>query len=295
MSEHGRDGRYHGALTSRPMPTDDPQLEALPGATRATLAMVWRVRAAMERRVADSFGVVEDALRARGANAELVALAHRAIDDEHRHAELSRRVASRYAGRDLPAPELLPLVVPRLEGASPAVRSTLHVVGQCILNETTAAAYLELCMHHATGSTARWGLRELLADEVDHGRIGWAHLASLPEAERRALSPWLLPLAFLNLRVWRQETIDENFDDPAFAEHGAPNAGDVEAALSSALGDLIVSGFARLGMDVSELCAWRDLGAPTDEPPLGLSRALDARGPGLSFALSRRRAAPRGA
>lgn len=276
VSEHRKDGRYHGALTSRPMPAEDARLEALPQATRETLAAVWRVRAAMERRVADSFQVIVDALRARDASAELVALAHRAIDDEHRHAELSRVVASRYAGREVPAPERLPLVVPRLEGASPAVRSTLHVVGQCILNETTAAAYLELCMHHATGSTAQWGLRELLADEVDHGRIGWAHLASLPADERRGLSPWLLPLAFLNLRVWRQETIDENFADPVFAEHGAPNAADVEAALSSALGDLIVTGFARLGMDTSELRAWLDVGAPTDAPPVGLSRVLGA-------------------
>lgn len=275
-SAHGKDGRYQGALTSRPMPARDPHLDALPQATRETLAAVWQARAAMERRVADSFQVIEEALRSRNASDELIALAHRAIDDEHRHAELSRQVASRYAARALPAPERLPLVVPRLEGASPSVRHTLHVVGQCILNETTAAAYLELCLHHATGATASWGLRELLADEVDHGRIGWAYLASLPVAERRALSPWLLPLSFLNLRAWRRETVDESFTDPAFAEHGAPNADDVEAALSGALDDLILRGFARLALDTSELRAWLDDGAPTSDPPTALSRMLGA-------------------
>ena len=275
-STYGVGGRYRGALTSRPMPDEDPRLDALPRATRETLAAVWQVRAAMERRVADSFQVIEDALRARGANDALVGLAHRAIDDEHRHAELSRRVASRYAARPLRAPERLPLTVPRLEGASPSVRHTLHVIGQCIFNETTAAAYLELSLHHATGTTAQWGLRELLADEVDHGRIGWAHLASLPIVERRALSPWLLPLAFLNLRAWRRETVDESFTDPVFAEHGAPSAHDVEATLSAALDDLILRGFAQLELDTSELRAWLDDGAPTSEPPTELSRTLGA-------------------
>lgn len=271
---HGTNGRYRGALTSRPMPERDPGLDALPLATRETLSAVWQVRAAMERRVADSFGVIEEALRARSASDELVALAHRAIDDEHRHAELSRQVASRYAARALPAPERLPLTVPRLEGASPFVRHTLHVIGQCILNETTAAAYLSLCLHRATGATAQWGLRELLADEIDHGRIGWAHLASLPLVERRAISPWLLPLSFLNLRAWRRETVDETFADPIFAQHGAPGADDVETALSTALDELILRGLAQLGLDTSELRAWLDDGAPTDEPPTALSRAL---------------------
>lgn len=273
-TSHGPEGRYAGALASRPIPDHDDALDTLPTPIRETLAAVWQSRAAMERRVADSFRVVEEALRARSASGELVALAHRAVDDEHRHAELSRRVASRYAARELPAPERLPLTIPRLEGASPGLRHTLHIVGQCILNETTAAAYLELCLQNATSATARWGLRELLADEVDHGRIGWAHVSSLPIAERRALSPWLLPLSFLNLRAWRRETVDESFVDPLFARHGSPAAADVETALTTALDALVLRGFTLLEIDTSEVRAWLEGGAPTTEPPTALSRAL---------------------
>jgi hypothetical protein len=273
-AEHGPDGRYGGALTSRPAPATDPSIAALSPKIRGQLAAVWLARAAMERRVADSFGVIRDALRARGAAPELVQMAHRAIDDEHRHAELSRVVASRYAGRELPPPERLPLEVPRLARASPATRDTLHIIGQCILNETTAAAYLELCMHHATGPTASWASRELLSDEVDHGRIGWAHVASLSPEARSDLSPWLLPLAYLNLRVWRKETIAENFEDPVFSEHGAPSAAAVEDALMTALRDLIIVGFAHLGLDVTELSAWVAAGAATDSPPTKYSRIL---------------------
>jgi hypothetical protein len=273
-------GRYRGAVTSRPMPVRDEALEALPRPIREELALVWLTRAAMERRVADSFAVVRDALERQRAAPELIALAARSIDDEYRHAELSRVVASRYAGRELPAPAMLELQIPALEGASEGTRDTLLVLGQCILNETTAAVYLELCAHHAVSTTAQWGIRELLADEIDHGRIGWAHLASRSPAQKAELASWLLPMAFLNLRVWRRETSEQSYEDPVFARHGAPLRSAVEKALVGALREIIVPGLTRAGLKTGELIAWlhNDGGspAPTNEPPLRFSKVLAA-------------------
>lgn len=277
--EHGPLGRYRGALTSRAEPNADPTIATLPRTTRDELSAIWLVRAAMERRVADAFSVIHSALASRQAPPELVELAARAIDDEYRHAELSRLVASRYAGREVSSPARLPLEVPRLAGARPELRETLHIVGQCILNETTAAAYLELCAHHAEGETARWAIRELLADEIDHARIGWAHIASLGVAARHELSDWLLPLAYLNLRVWRKETIDEGYSGGALAAHGAPAPADVEAALLAAQRGLICAGFEHVGVDASELEAWLASGADTTTPPVEHSRALRGRSP----------------
>jgi hypothetical protein len=254
VSEHGPSGRYRGALTSRPAPAEDLTIALLSSTDRAYLSEVWLVRAAMERRVADAFVVVGDALARRGAAYELIQLAARAVDDEYRHAELSRFVASRYAGRELNAPKRLTLEVPALTGASPELRATLHIVGHCVLNETTAAAYLELCLHKATGPTAHWASRELLADEVDHGRLGWGHLAALSPAERAQVTAWLLPLTYLNLRVWRKETVVEAAPNPVFEAHGAPNAVDVEAALSGCLNNLLIPGFEALGLDVAPPC-----------------------------------------
>src|SRR5688572_18276616 len=94
-------GRWGGRLTSRPLPSEDTSLEQLSAEERAVLARIWLHRAAMERRVADSFEVIRGALERRRAPDELVALAVRAVDDEHRHTELSRVVASRFAGREL--------------------------------------------------------------------------------------------------------------------------------------------------------------------------------------------------
>lgn len=260
-------GRWNGRLTSRPLPERDPSIDALPPRDRARLAETWLLRAAMERRVGDSFAVVRDALVRRNAPVELVALAERAIDDELRHEELSRVVASRFAGKELPLPSRLPLTVPRHEGAPPELRDTLHIVGQCVFNETTASAYLEASLAHAAdGTLAKAALRELLSDEIDHGRIGWAHLASLDARTRAAVGPWLHPMAFTNLREWRRETpVDPTHTDVMTAQ-GVPPAATIHEALLDALRTLIVPGLEELGMDVRALRGWIDAGAATTSP-----------------------------
>jgi hypothetical protein len=248
---------------------DDPSIDALSGDDRHDIATIWLYRAAMERRVADAFEVIRDALRRRNAAAQLVGLAARAVDDEYRHAELSRVVASRFAGTELAAPKRLALEVPKHARASAELRDTLFVVGQCVLNETTASAFLEVCLAHARGALARTALQELLSDEIDHGRIGWAHLASLPEATRAEVAHWLLPMAFLNLRTWREHSPEDPRHCEAWTLHGAPPADVTHAALVDALRTLIVPGLRDLRMRTDALERWLDDGAPTDRVPRG--------------------------
>mgnify|MGYP001546130774 CR=1 FL=1 len=189
-------------------------------------------------------------------------LAARAIDDERRHAELSHVVASRYAGRDLAAPARLPLTFPRHEQADARLRHVLHVVGQCCLNETIASAFLEAALAGTRTPLATAALRELLSDEIDHARLGWALLASVDDRTRESVAPWLPEMAIANLRMWR-EAPREYPDDPALAAHGAPTASVVEEALKMAFRDLIIPGFERLGIGVPEIEAWLARGAPT--------------------------------
>lgn len=264
---YGEDGRWGGSLTKRPLPAHDPSIDALSAADRRDIATIWLYRAAMERRVADAFEVVRDALRRRNAGPPLTALATRAIDDEYRHAELSRIVASRFAGTPLDAPARLVLEVPKHVRASPELKDSLFVVGQCVLNETTASAFLEVCLAHARGALARTALRELLSDEIDHGRIGWAYLASAPETTRAEIARWLLPMAFLNLRTWRAQSPDDPRHRETWTEHGAPPADVTHAALADALRTLIVPGLRDLRMRTDALERWLDDGAPTDRPP----------------------------
>lgn len=265
--EYGENGRWQGRLTKRPLPDTDRTIDMLGAKDRERLARIWVVRAAMERRVADSFEVIRQALERRGAAPDLIDAAVRAVDDEYRHTELSRLVASRYAGEELPTPARLPLEVPAHAGASPELRDTLFVVGQCVFNETTAGAFLETCLAHAEGPLAKSALRELLSDEIDHARMGWTYLASVSDQTRREVNRWLLPMAFLNLRTWRGETPDDPSHADALAGHGAPSAAILHPALVDALRTLIVPGFRELRMNTDALERWLDAGASTDRPP----------------------------
>lgn len=256
------DGRWGGKLTSRPLPDEDEDIDRLAPEERAVISEIWSGRAVSERRVADAFVVVRDALGALEADPSFVALATRAIDDEMRHTELSRRVASRYAQRELPPPPALPPSVPRHERAGERLRHVLHVVGQCCLNETIASSFLETTLSAAKTPLATSALRELLSDEVDHGRLGWALLGSVDDRTRREVEPWLPSMAIANLRMWR--TAPRRYPEGArIAAHGLPSEAVVEAALLRAFRDLIVPGFEHLAMDTAKLRAWLDAGAPT--------------------------------
>lgn len=253
-------GRWGGAVTSRPLPDADDEVREAPRALRDELACLWLSQAATEARVARSFALVAESLRALGADAGLVAMADRAVDDEHRHHALCRAMAERWHGAPVaPAPEL-PFAPPAHAAApSERARRALWIVGQCTFNETFASAYLALCSERAEHPMARAALRELLSDEIDHARVGWAFLHTCDEATRAVVQDWLLPLAVCNLREWRAVRLAE---DERLARHGIPPAGEVELALQRALSELIVPGLAHVGLDPRPLERWIREGSP---------------------------------
>lgn len=226
------------------------------------MAEIWLGRAANERRVSDSFAFIADALRALNANAALIELAVRAVDDELRHAEICRLVASRFHGSELEPPARLALTVPAHATASPDLRHTLHVVGQSCFNETIASAVLEASIAGARGALVSAALRELLSDEVDHARLGWAHLAATREELRAKVEKWIAALARGNLTMWR-DTPRRYATTVAMTEQGALTAQETEETLLAAIRDLVIPGFDKLGMSTTEVRAWLDRGAPT--------------------------------
>ena len=112
VHEYTEKGRWGGRLTNKPLPELDADIDALEPKLRERLASLWHIRSAMERRVGDSFSVVLGALERKRTNPQLIELARRAVDDEYRHEELSRHVASVYAGREMPRAERLVLNAP---------------------------------------------------------------------------------------------------------------------------------------------------------------------------------------
>ncbi len=260
LSPHGR---WNGRVTSRPLPDSAPAMRGLSGDERKLLADIWLSQCATERRVADSFAIVHRALVSLDADPGLIATAERAVDDEYRHTELCRLVACEYAGKSLANPPVLPSIHPAHETASSdRVRQCLYVLGQCAFNETFASAYLEAALHCAEVPYAKAAIRELLSDEVDHARIGWAFAATLPASERSEAQSWLVDLAVCNLREWRAIAL------PAVAKgvvtsHGVPPREKVERALMEVIEAVMIPGFERFGFDMREMRAWHKEGAPT--------------------------------
>ncbi len=255
-------GRWGGAVTQRPLPPADSEIDAMPAAQRTVLARLWWSQAATERRVAHSFAVVHGALSRLEVDGGIVATAARAVDDEHRHAALCQAMAARYMGAEpAPAPEL-PFSHPLHPAArSEEVRGALYVVGQCVFNETFASAYLAACLDAATHPLARFALRELLTDEIDHARVGWAFLATLPARLRADITDWLLPLGIANLREWRALTLPA--PDEELERHGIPARARVEEALVSALRGVIAPGVLHAGLRSAPFAEWAEGGART--------------------------------
>lgn len=249
---HPLPSRWQGRLTSRPLPDRDETIAALESADAEVLAATWLDRAAGERRVGVAFQVIAESLRALRAPEALLAYAERAIDDEIRHGEICRRVASRFAGRDLPLPDPWPLAVPEID-APAEVRHACYVIGQCVLNERTASVFLEGCLADASGPTVTAALRELLSDEIDHGRIGWAFLAALDPKAREAVAPWLVPLAAANLAQWGRVVQDSR---PALIAQGLASRALVEGAPLEAMNTLALPGLEMLGFQTASLRQW---------------------------------------
>ncbi len=216
-------------------------------AQRELIASVWLGRAAAEAGAAQTFRVVADCLRTLDAEPELVALARRAVGDELRHAELCWEVARHYGG-DLAQPAPTARELPHYDGASEELICSLHVVGQCCLNETTAGAFLERCLQHTTAELPRKTFLLLLSDEVDHARLGWAHLASprLSTETRAAIAAWLPSMIARNLRVWRARP--DTPPDPVYAQHGALPRDTVVQAVTAAVDELLIPGLAHVGI-----------------------------------------------
>jgi hypothetical protein len=243
----------------RPLPMHDPAIEALAPHTRAQLARIWADRARSELGAGSGFAIVVTELYALGAEPKVLALATRAAHDEVKHAELCHLLACAYAGEHLPMPRPKRVGMPAHAGADDTLRAHLHVVGLSCINETIAAAFVEACLLHAEAPLVRAIQTEHLADEVEHARVGWAHLASIspgapgtPGAAgadvRSAIAAWVPRLVDANVAHWRDRIAA--LPAAGIPAHAYPPRPEMLAAVDRAVAELVLPGFAHVGVPV---------------------------------------------
>ncbi len=230
------------------LPLDDASVDALDARTRARLGAQWESRATAELRVASIFASLSRDLLVTGADPAVLRIVTRAVSDEVRHAEICRVLAERYSGHPVawPAPGRVPM--PELEVAPENLRPTLHVVAMGCVNETIATAWLELSRAEATSPLARAALRELMADDIHHARMGWAHLASsfVTTEMRRQIGAWVHALLEAAAAPWLRRARVTMVE--GCASHGVPSLAKTRALVAETVDQVILPGLEQLGI-----------------------------------------------
>jgi hypothetical protein len=160
---------------------------------RARVAGTWAFRTRAEIEAAARFARMATELAEIGATDVVARGAKEAAADEERHRDLCARLAARWG-----EPNALQHVPPRerigRSGMDPRDRLLWEVVAVCCVSETMNTSLMTRCLEVAKDAEIRATLDELLKDEVNHARLGWAHLAAERAAGRGEFLRDVLPL-----------------------------------------------------------------------------------------------------
>lgn len=210
---------------------------------RQRVADYWWQRAQGELTSWYGFQQVLADLRAEGAAPAVLELAERAVGDEYQHAQWCRDWAMHFGH---PGGE----IVPRGERAiafrgATEVENRLLRIALCCMNETVGCVVLRHVRPVLTLNELRELNRRHMADELQHSRVGWAHLAAASAEQRAFLSRWLPAL----LRLVRQGWCDGPEQDlEELVPFGYFSKRLLRAAHDEAVESLILPGFQHLGV-----------------------------------------------
>jgi hypothetical protein len=226
----------------------DVMVSNLDVTARRTLGALWVRRAQSELTASQVFaGLARDCSRG-DVPAVVAELSERAVEDERFHAILSAHVAAHYLGA--PPPEPVPAgSALRFESCDAALALGLRLILHSALNETVAAAYLRECHREAASPLMRAATRELLRDEIDHARIGWAYLASaeLGPRMRENFCRELPALLSLVTRAWHEPLTEAEYP----LGHGILSLERTREVMAHALKDLALPGLATFGLQTA--------------------------------------------
>lgn len=234
----------------------DPVIDATPADDRAALAAIWQKRAGLELCVASTFSSMAVELLEHGATQTVHEIVAQAVRDEVHHAQISADLAARYRGGPTVWPDPEPNPIPTFRQTKGPMHALLYIVVECCINETTACAILEASIAQAESPLVKAALTRILADEVDHARVGWAHLASAwvtPEM-RRELPSWLQWLHEAN----HHDLLGDDTPLPRekYPAHGMLSRRRAREVTYATLMDVVFPGYRRAGVDPSAAEEW---------------------------------------
>ena len=226
--------------------------------TRQELAARWAYRARLEHDAAARFRRLAGRLEAAGFDRELVAIAALAEEQEREHVRLCSELAARFGH----APVLGEPVIGEVAPAGWGLRDRVvyEVVAFCCVTETANASIVTASADDVDDNRVRRAVRRILADEVQHSRLGWRFLAThAPTDAQRAWIGGYLP-AMLRGAI-RAEVFEPQIiigDEVTMQKFGTlPLAGRREA-LVTGMREVLLPGLAQYGVDTGPAAAVLD-------------------------------------
>ena len=219
-------------------------------------ASLWAYRATVELEAAARFDRLAETAQREGAEPIVVELARGAGDDERRHHERCVELVEHLGGR-WSAP-LRITAQPVRSGLGSARADLLYeLVAMSCVTETLSAALLMEMRAAAADDLVRDVIHEVLVDEVDHSRLGWAHLA----AESRRCSVGFLGdrLPAMLADTVAEELFGPDADaSPELDGLGALSRGTRKAVFAATMLDVVFPGLRRFGIDTGAGERWLD-------------------------------------
>lgn len=206
-----------------------------------SVGRVWQHRERVEREAAALFEHHAGELAAVGAPAAVVELARRAADDERDHAARCRALVDRFSPglASLPPAPAEPLGPRELSRRQRALYASVAL--SCV-TETLSAALLLAMRARARDELVADTVHRIARDEIDHSRLGWAHLAA---AARAGYVAWLAPHVPAMLRAAVAAEVA-----PATADlsgYGILSRAEVDHIVHRTITTVIAPGLARFG------------------------------------------------
>jgi hypothetical protein len=207
----------------------------------------------------DLFARVASAIALHGAPIDLVAAAAAIPSDEIRHADITLRMASLLAGREVTVDVNKKLLTKRYTHEMTQEELDDFVIEVPAIGETLACALLKACVDRATDPTVKALYANIVRDEVHHARFGWYYLAwrapQWTRAERQRVADRMgANVVEVERRFWNGR------DAPARARKAARALGVLDSpsqrvVVRRIMEDEIVPGLDALGLGASH--AWR--------------------------------------
>ncbi len=241
----------------RAIPWEALNPNALSKSQRAIVGGDWLARMKQEHLAVGAFSMLAIELAKIGADSIVLSLIARAASDEVRHADICKRFAQIWLGERAVPARLRGLPrIPLHAGVPERERSLLHVVEMCCFNETFTGAFFSKMLETTTDPTARATVESLLEDEIDHGRVGWAYLASAARQKWGLLTvsnalPALLERTVAKVIAPRAKRKPSERDDPALEAFAYLGPRAATRVYRETLADVILPGLETLGVDVT--------------------------------------------